>query len=470
MDDWCLISDSTDKKLVVPPYLAITTLRPDILLISKQKKQVAIIELTSPCEENFQSRHSDKVLKYSSLCQDIRSKDWKVFFFAVEVGARGYCAETVKTCLRSLGFSSKRVRSSLKLLSLCAIKSSFVIWMSRDSKEWDSSYLLERREEQPIRKTPPNSPSRQPSSGHLPSSTKRQEETSTIPSPVVKLNGLLNKGNTCYVNSILQCLHALTNFISNLLNLTDVHSAMTRSFSQICRELTSSKSVVDPSQFLLALKNVIVKAGNERFNIFSQQDAAEILVHIISEFAVSSPIISPLFQTSVSLSRVCEDCGESSSSAEICSIIRLPVTRSVKESLRMLAAPVVSDSFCYFCDRVNSCVEEKHLSNFGSHLIIQLLRFSQVNGNFVKDTTQVLCNEKLEIACLDDEGTSPTRHFVLKGAINHLGTLQNGHYSAFVPDLSGNTWLHCDDRVVLPCRKEVLDSASVYLLFYEEVL
>ena len=79
-DDWSLISDSTDKKLVVPPYLAITTLRPDVLLISKQKKQVVIIELTSPSEENFQSRHSDKVLKYSHLCQDIRSKDWKVFF------------------------------------------------------------------------------------------------------------------------------------------------------------------------------------------------------------------------------------------------------------------------------------------------------------------------------------------------------------------------------------------------------
>ena len=467
-DDWSLISDSSDKKLVVPPYLAITTLRPDILLISKKQKQVAIIELTSPSEENFQSRHSDKVLKYSPLCQDIRSKGWKVFFFAVEVGARGYCAETVRICLRSLGFSSKRVRSSLKSLSLCAIKSSFVIWMSRDSKEWDSSYLLERKEEQPTKLPPKNSSSRPPSIDHNPSSTKCQKESSNTLSKF-KLNGLLNKGNTCYVNSILQCLHALTSFISNLFNLSDARSAMTRSFAQICRELTSSKSVVDPSQFLLALKNVVVKEGNIAFNVFSQQDAAEILVHIISEFAIGSPIISPLFQTSMSLSRVCEECGETSSSAEICSIIRLPVARSVKESLRMLSVPAASDSFCYFCDRVNSCIEEKHLSNVGSHLVIQLLRFSQVNENCEKDTAQVLCNEELEIVCHDNEGSSPSRNFVLKGTINHLGTLQNGHYSAVVRDPSGSTWLHCDDRVVLPCRKEVLDSASVYLLFYEEV-
>ena len=468
-DDWSLISDNTDKKLVVPPYLAITTLRPDILLISKRKKQVVIIELTSPCEENFQSRHSDKVLKYSHLCQDIRSKDWKVFFFAVEVGARGYCAKTVRVCLRSLGFPNKRVTSSLKSLSLCAIKSSFVIWMSRDSKEWDSSYLLEKNDDRPIKITPKYTSSCQSSTNRTQPSGERQKEASNITSSNFKLNGLLNKGNTCYVNSILQCLRALTSFISNLLNLTDVRSAMTRSFSLVCRELTSSKSVVDPSQFLLTLKNVIVKEGNTAFNVFSQQDAAEILVHIISEFAISSPIISPLFQTSVSISKVCEECGESSSSAEICSILRLPVARSVKESLQKLAGPVVSDSFCYFCDRVNSCVEEKHLSNVGKYLVIQLLRFSQVNGNCEKDTEQVLCDQKIEIACLNNEDSSPTRHFVLKGTINHLGTLQNGHYSAFVPDPSGSTWLHCDDRVVLPCRKEVLDSTSVYLLFYEEV-
>ena len=387
----------------------------------------------------------------------------------MEVGARGYCAETVRICLRSLGFSSKRVTSSLKSLSLCAIKSSFVIWMSRDSKEWDSSYLSERKDDRPTKSTSTKVSMCPPSSARAPPSGVRQKVTSHVSSEKFKLNGLLNKGNTCYVNSILQCLRALTSFVSNLFNLTDVRSAMTRSFSQICRELTSSKSVVDPSQFLLALQNVIVKEGNTGFNVFSQQDAAEILVHIISEFAISSPIISPLFQTSVSISRVCEECGESSSSAEICSILRLPVARSVKESLQMLVAPVVSDSFCYFCDRVNSCVEEKHLSNVGSHLVLQLLRFSQVNGKCEKDTAQVLCNQKLEIACLNNEDSLTTRHFMLKGTINHLGTLQNGHYSAFVPEPSGNTWLHCDDRAVLPSRKVVLDSTSVYLLFYEEV-
>ena len=71
-----------------------------------------------------------------------------------------------------------------------------------------------------------------------------------------------------------------------------------------------------------------------------------------------------------------------------------------------------------------------------------------VLSRLLKDTTQVLCNEKLEIACLDGEGTSPTGYCVLKGAINHLGTLQNGFYFAFVPDPSGNSWLHCDDWVV----------------------
>jgi len=58
-NDWKLSFDSVDRKLVVPPYLAISTLRPDILLISKGSKRVIMIELTLPCEENMETRHKD---------------------------------------------------------------------------------------------------------------------------------------------------------------------------------------------------------------------------------------------------------------------------------------------------------------------------------------------------------------------------------------------------------------------------
>jgi len=47
--------------------------------------------------------------------------------------------------------------------------------------------------------------------------------------------------------------------------------------------------------------------------------------------------------------------------------------------------------------------------------------------------------------------------------------IANGHYTAIVKDRTHNRWWHCDDRTVIRCGQNVFRSASVYLVFYEEV-
>ena len=141
-NDWILLGD-LDTQLIVPPYLAVTQLRPDILLISKTTKKVIIIELTCPCEENMPTWHEKKYDKYSPLCAAIKSNGWSVNLFAVEVGARGYCSETVRSCLRRLGFTNKLCRSALKSLSTTSMKCSFYIFLSRDkTAAWKMKILL----------------------------------------------------------------------------------------------------------------------------------------------------------------------------------------------------------------------------------------------------------------------------------------------------------------------------------------
>ncbi|XP_057310248.1 uncharacterized protein LOC130648228 [Hydractinia symbiolongicarpus] len=119
--DWRLLSD-LDSTLIVPPYLAVTQLCPDILLTSAMTKTVIILELTCPCKENMETWHGVKVDKYSSFCSVMRLNNWFVHFFAVEVGARGFCSETVRICLRRLGFSNMSVRSTLKSLTESSIR------------------------------------------------------------------------------------------------------------------------------------------------------------------------------------------------------------------------------------------------------------------------------------------------------------------------------------------------------------
>ena len=76
----------------VPSFLTVTALRPDIVLFSSSTKTTILIELTCPCEENMPHWHDKKTQNYYALCSSIRANGWKVHFFAIEVGARGYCA------------------------------------------------------------------------------------------------------------------------------------------------------------------------------------------------------------------------------------------------------------------------------------------------------------------------------------------------------------------------------------------
>ena len=59
---------------------------------------------------------------------------WTVHLFAIEVGARGYCAATTSSCLVRLGFPPKTKRALLNHLGSIASKASFCIWQARNDK------------------------------------------------------------------------------------------------------------------------------------------------------------------------------------------------------------------------------------------------------------------------------------------------------------------------------------------------
>ena len=130
------------------------------------------------------------------------------------------------------------------------------------------------------------------------------------------------------------------------------------------------------------------------------------------------------------------------------------------------------EKMCHFCGKSTSFTENKSFAMCGSHLIIQLMRFRQKpNGTVDKDTDPVAISKSLSIPITSHDGSVSEKEFILKGFINHLGTLNNGHYTATVLDRKGSGWLHCDDRVVSPYgdNKEEFFSPYVYLLFYEQL-
>ena len=128
--DWILLED-LEKQMKFPPFICRTLLRPDIVIFSKDSNTVIIIELTCPCEENFEYWNGFKLIKYGDLKKECELAGWKVILFAVEVGARGFASSSLKSCFQQLGIVGKKLRVSLDQVATAAIRASFWIWMKR---------------------------------------------------------------------------------------------------------------------------------------------------------------------------------------------------------------------------------------------------------------------------------------------------------------------------------------------------
>ena len=121
--------------LEIPSRIAISQLRPGIVLYYISTKAVILLELTCPCEKNIEVWLNKKFEKSLAMV----SNGWSVHLFPTEVGGRGYFSVTRKSCLMRLGFSTSLVKSTLKSLSLISSKASFQICLSWDSRKWENT-------------------------------------------------------------------------------------------------------------------------------------------------------------------------------------------------------------------------------------------------------------------------------------------------------------------------------------------
>ena len=122
----------------LPRVISRSGLRPDLVVISFKAKRVVIVELTVPYEVRVLERHEYKVAKYEDLCADVRRDGFKVDFFAVEVGARGFIASSTLSFVRWLGGASAHQRGVIQRLSKAAEDSSYWIWCQRNISPWQN--------------------------------------------------------------------------------------------------------------------------------------------------------------------------------------------------------------------------------------------------------------------------------------------------------------------------------------------
>lgn len=118
------------------PQVVQTTLRPDVVLWSEDAKKIILIELTVPWEEGCEQASERKRAKYQDLLHDCRGKGWQAWLFPVEVGCRGFPAQSVWSMLTAIGMTGKERKTAARRMGEAAERASCWLWSRREELSW----------------------------------------------------------------------------------------------------------------------------------------------------------------------------------------------------------------------------------------------------------------------------------------------------------------------------------------------
>ena len=127
--DWKILAD-LEEKMVFPQHIAVTNLRPDIVIWSDEGKQVHLVELTVPWEDHLEEAFERKKTKYETLRADCETNGWHCNVVPVEIGCRGYTAKSLSRYLRGIVLKGITHNKTIEELEAAAETASSWIWQA----------------------------------------------------------------------------------------------------------------------------------------------------------------------------------------------------------------------------------------------------------------------------------------------------------------------------------------------------
>ena len=118
------------------PQVVQTTLRPDVVMWSDEAKKIILIDLTVPWEEGCEQAFERKSTKYQDLLHDCRAKGWQAWLFPVEVGCRGFPAQSVWRMLTAIGITGRERKTAARRMGEAAERASCWLWNRREELSW----------------------------------------------------------------------------------------------------------------------------------------------------------------------------------------------------------------------------------------------------------------------------------------------------------------------------------------------
>jgi len=324
--------------------------------------------------------------------------------------------------------------------------------------------------------------------------------------------GLVNFGNTCYSNSVLQALYFCRPFREKVLEYKAKNKRTKETLLTCLADLFYSIVTQKRKVGTIAPKKFIARLRKEKveFDNYMQQDAHEFLIFLINhinEIIVgeqpapaktlgpgqnSRPNESPptwindIFQGILTSETRCLNCETvTSKDEEFCDLsIDVDQNTSVTSCLRNFSSTetLCSDNKfkCDTCSSYQEAHKRMRVKKLPTILALHLKRFKYVEqyNRHIKVSHRVVFPLELRLFNTSDDAVNPDRMYDLVAVVIHCGSGPNrGHYISIVK--SHGFWLIFDDDIVDKIDPATIEdfygltadiqksSETGYILFYQ---
>ena len=103
---------------------------------SEAEREIHLIELTVPHEDNVNDAHERKDRRYERLVEECEEAGWRAVHFPIEVGCRGFIGTSVRRWMKIAGIGQREGSRVLRKVQETVERASHWIWLKRDDDSW----------------------------------------------------------------------------------------------------------------------------------------------------------------------------------------------------------------------------------------------------------------------------------------------------------------------------------------------
>tara|TARA_B110000444_G_scaffold245129_1_gene265271 strand:- start:1841 stop:2878 length:1038 start_codon:yes stop_codon:yes gene_type:complete len=327
------------------------------------------------------------------------------------------------------------------------------------------------------------------------------------------LTGLTNLGNTCFMNSVLQCLshtYELNDFLSTeeykkkLNRVPD--SLILWEWDKLRKQMWSENCIISPGGFLHSIQRIARIKDAELFTGYLQNDLTEFLDFLINCFhtsikrEVKMTITGEQSTTQDEMAVKCYEMmkvmykKEYSEMIDLFFGIHVSKVTSLESNYEnispepffnlLLELPKAKNISLYDCldtytkqETIESGVEvddnkkkekaDKQILfwSLPKILVITLKRF---NNNNMKDKRLVNFDDELDLRKYVVGYAKGSYKYDLYGVCNHMGGTRGGHYTSYIKNANGKWYLCNDTNVNEVANLNKIKSPAAYCFFYRK--